>query len=126
MPAVALIVFALVITGVAISMRRSGASAVGDKVASCGYQGVVYDSRSTIPNLERFANERVKAIVLRVDSRAAAWRRPKRSQELQTLRDERREDVIWMGSVAASGVPAAVRRRPTSWRTRRRSPARSA
>jgi protease-4 len=106
--AVALIVFAVVITGVAIAMSRNGGlfGPSGDKIALVRIQGVIYDSRSTIRDLERFADDdRVKAIVVRVDSPGGGVAASQEIyQELQRLRDEKKKKiVVSMGSVAASG-----------------------
>lgn len=106
--AVALIVFAVVITGVAIAMSRNGGlfGPSGDKVALVRIQGVIYDSRATIRDLERFADDdRVKAIVVRVDSPGGGVAASQEIyQELQRLRDEKKKKiVVSMGSVAASG-----------------------
>lgn len=106
--AIALIVFALVITGVAIAMSRNGGlfGPSGDRIALVRIQGVIYDSRSVIRDLERFADdERVKAIVVRVDSPGGGVAASQEIyQELQRLRqDKHKKIVVSMGSVAASG-----------------------
>jgi len=106
--AVALIVFALAITGVAISMSRNGSlfGPSGDRIALVKIQGVIYDSRQTIKDLERYADDdRVKAIVIRVDSPGGGVAASQEIyQELLRLREEKHKKVVVsMGSVAASG-----------------------
>ncbi len=106
--AIALIVFALAITGAAIAMSRNGGlfGPSGDKIALVRIQGVIYDSRGVIRDLDRYADDsRVKAIVLRVDSPGGGVAASQEIfQELQRLRSEKNKKiVVSMGSVAASG-----------------------
>lgn len=105
---IALVIFAVAIAAVALGMSQSGGlfGPSGDRVAVVRVQGVIYDSRSVIQNLQRYANDdRVKAIVLRVDSPGGGVAASQEIyQEMLRLRQEKRKTiVVSMGSVAASG-----------------------
>jgi protease-4 len=105
---VALVVFAVLILAVAAAMSRDGNffGPSGDRVALVRLQGVIYDSRPIIKDLERFADdERVKAIVVRVDSPGGGVAASQEIyQELRRLREDKHKTiVVSMGSVAASG-----------------------
>lgn len=106
--AVALIVFAVAISAVALGMSQSGGffGPSGDRIAMVRVSGVIYDSRSVIAQLQRYAgDDRVKAIVLRVDSPGGGVAASQEIyQELVRLRQEKNKTiVVSMGSVAASG-----------------------
>ena len=105
---VAFIVFAVAISAVALGMSQGGGffGPSGDRVAMVRVSGVIYDSRSVIAHLQRYANDdRVKAIVLRVDSPGGGVAASQEIyQELVRLRQEKNKTiVVSMGSVAASG-----------------------
>jgi len=106
--AVALVLFAVLIAGAAVAMSRDGGlfGPVGDRVALIRLQGVIYDSRPVIKDLQRYADDdRVKAIVLRIDSPGGGVAASQEIyQELMRLRQEKHKTiVVSMGSVAASG-----------------------
>src|SRR5262245_3820744 len=105
--AIALILFALVIVGAAVALSRDGGlfGPSGDRIALVRIQGVIYDSRPVLKDLARFADDdRVKAIVVRVDSPGGGVAASQEIyQELRRLREEKHKKiVISMGSVAAS------------------------
>lgn len=105
---VAFVVFAVAISAVALGMSQGGGffGPSGDRIAMVRVSGVIYDSRSVITNLRRYANdERVKAIVIRVDSPGGGVAASQEIyQELVRLREEKNKTiVVSMGSVAASG-----------------------
>jgi protease-4 len=106
--AIALVLFAVVIAIVAVAMSNSGWSFApsGNRVALVKLQGVIYDSEATIKRLKRFGDDdRVKAIVVRVDSPGGGVAASQEIyQELKRLREEKgKKIVVSMGSVAASG-----------------------
>jgi protease-4 len=106
--AVALVLFAILVAGAAVAMSRDGGlfGPIGDRVALIRLQGVIYDSRPVIKDLQRYADDdRVKAIVLRVDSPGGGVAASQEIyQELMRLRQEKHKTiVVSMGSVAASG-----------------------
>jgi protease-4 len=106
--AIALVLFAVLIAAVAVAMSRGGGlfGPSGDRVALVRIHGVIYDSRPVIKDLQRYADdERVKAIVLRVDSPGGGVAASQEIyQEIRRLREEKNKKVvISMGSVAASG-----------------------
>lgn len=105
---IALVVFAVVIAIAAAALSQDGGffAPSGDRVALVRIQGVIYDSRSIIKDLERYADDaRVKAIVVRVDSPGGGVAASQEVyQELKRLREEKNKKiVVSMGSVAASG-----------------------
>ncbi|MCC6744471.1 MAG: signal peptide peptidase SppA [Acidobacteria bacterium] len=106
--AVALVVFAVAIFAVALGMSQGGGlfGPSGDRIAIVRVTGVIFDSRSVIGSLQRYANDdRVKAIVIRVDSPGGGVAASQEIyQELIRLRVEKKKTiVVSMGSVAASG-----------------------
>ena len=106
--AIALVLFAVVIAIVAMAMSNSGWSFApsGNRVALVKLTGVIYDSEATIKRLKRFGDDdRVKAIVVRVDSPGGGVAASQEIyQELKRLREEKgKKIVVSMGSVAASG-----------------------
>jgi protease-4 len=106
--AIALVLFAILVAGAAVAMSRDGGlfGPIGDRVALIRLQGVIYDSRPVIKDLQRYADDdRVKAIVVRVDSPGGGVAASQEIyQELMRLRqDKHKTVVVSMGSVAASG-----------------------
>jgi protease-4 len=105
---VVLLVFGAVITLIALALSGDEGlfSPSGNRVALVKLQGVILDSRKTIDQLERYAKDnRVKAIVLRVDSPGGGVAASQEIyQEIKRLREEKKKVVVVsMGSVAASG-----------------------
>lgn len=104
---IALVLFSIAILLVAIGMSGGGLFGKGgDRIALIRVEGVIYDSRSIIRTLDRYADDdRVKAIVVRVDSPGGGVAASQEVyQELVRLRDEKKKViVVSMGSVAASG-----------------------
>lgn len=105
---IALVVFAVVVVIAAVGMSRDGGifGPSGDRVALVKIHGVIFDSRAVIRDLERYANDdRVKAIVIRVDSPGGGVAASQEIyQEINRLREEKKKKiVVSMGSVAASG-----------------------
>lgn len=105
---VALVIFAVVVAVIAAGMASGGSlfGPTGDRVALVRVHGVIYDSHAVIRDLNRYANDnRVKAIVLRVDSPGGGVAASQEIyQEVMRLRQEKNKKiVVSMGSVAASG-----------------------
>jgi protease-4 len=102
------VIFAVVTATVAVTLGASGDffGPSGDRIALVKVNGVIVDSSKVIKQLERYADDdRVKAIVLRVDSPGGGVAASQEIyQELNRLRDEKKKlIVVSMGSVAASG-----------------------
>lgn len=104
---IALALFAAVIGVVAVALSADGMfGPTGDRIALVRIEGVIFDSQAVIRDLDRYADdERVKAIVVRVDSPGGGVAASQEIyQELERLRSEKgKKIVVSMGSVAASG-----------------------
>jgi protease-4 len=103
-----LVLFGTAITIIAVALSGDGGvfSPSGKRIALVKLQGIILDSRKTVTQLERYAEDnRVKAIVLRVDTPGGGVAASQEIyQEIKRLREEKKKlVVVSMGSVAASG-----------------------